>query len=53
MIKSVSFKKKEKDMVSFIRGKDFSYYVKGLIQKDMEEYKKLHPTKQDLNNKDM
>ncbi|GEQ22448.1 hypothetical protein [Clostridium butyricum] len=34
--KPVSFKNKEQDLVNFIQGKDFSYYVKELIRRDME-----------------
>jgi hypothetical protein len=38
MVKGVSFKeKKEKDLINFIKDKDFSYYVKNLIKKDMEK----------------
>lgn len=33
--KPVSFKDKEKDLLDYIEGKDFSYYVKELIKKDM------------------
>lgn len=31
----VSFKNKEVDLLEFIKDKDFSYYVKSLIKKDM------------------
>lgn len=34
---SVSFKNKETELIEFIEGKDFSYYVKNLIRKDMNE----------------
>ena len=34
--KPVSFKNKEQDLVNFIQGKDFSYYVKELIRRDMK-----------------
>lgn len=43
MVKGVSFKEiKEKDMIEFIKNKDFSYYVKNLIREDMQrvEYEK-------------
>ncbi|WP_154826770.1 hypothetical protein [Clostridium butyricum] len=33
--KPVSFKNKEQDLVNFVQGKDFSYYVKELIRRDM------------------
>lgn len=33
--KPVSFKNKEKDLVKYVEGKDFSYYVKELIRRDM------------------
>lgn len=36
----VSFKKKESDLLEFVKNKDFSYYVKGLIRMDMEKQKK-------------
>lgn len=36
MVKSVSFKEKETDLIKFIKDKDFSYYVKDLIRKDMQ-----------------
>jgi hypothetical protein len=39
--KTVSFKKTEEDMLSYLAGKDFSYYVKGLIRADMEKHKLL------------
>lgn len=34
--KPVSFKNKEQDLVNFVQGKDFSYYVKELIRRDMK-----------------
>lgn len=37
VVKPVSFKNKEHDLVEFIGGRDFSYYVKNLIRKDMEQ----------------
>ena len=37
MIKAVSFKdKKEKDLIDYVKNKDFSYYIKGLIKEDMK-----------------
>ncbi len=39
VVKPVSFKKKEQDLVEFIGERDFSYYVKGLIRKDMNKQK--------------
>ena len=38
--KPVSFKNKEYDLLEYIEGKDFSYYVKELIRKDMGTNKK-------------
>jgi len=35
--KPVSFKNKEQDLVNFVQGKDFSYYVKELIRRDMNK----------------
>lgn len=38
VVKAVSFKdKKDKDLIDFVEGKEFSYYVKELIRKDMNE----------------
>lgn len=37
--KPVSFKNKEYDLLEYIEGKDFSYYVKELIRKDMQNKK--------------
>lgn len=37
--KPVSFKNKEYDLLEYIEGKDFSYYVKELIKKDMKNKK--------------
>jgi hypothetical protein len=37
MVKVVSFKKKENDLVEHVKDKDFSYYVKDLIRKDMNK----------------
>lgn len=34
---SVSFKNKETELLEFLKDKDFSYYVKNLIRKDMNE----------------
>ena len=39
IVKPVSFKNKEHDLVEFIGERDFSYYVKGLIRKDMNKQK--------------
>ncbi|MBY7009033.1 hypothetical protein HYI05_15615 [Clostridium botulinum] len=39
VVKPVSFKNKEHDLVEFIGERDFSYYVKGLIRKDMNKQK--------------
>ena len=37
--KPVSFKNKEQDLLDYVEGKDFSYYVKELIKKDMNNKK--------------
>lgn len=37
VVKSVSFKNKEQELLDFIGDRDFSYYVKDLIRKDMNE----------------
>ncbi|WP_315080010.1 hypothetical protein [uncultured Clostridium sp.] len=37
VVKPVSFKNKEHDLLEFIGERDFSYYVKNLIRKDMEQ----------------
>ncbi|NFN94438.1 hypothetical protein FDB28_10115 [Clostridium botulinum] len=37
VVKPVSFKNKEHYLVEFIGERDFSYYVKNLIRKDMEQ----------------
>ncbi|NFS12896.1 hypothetical protein FDE77_16960 [Clostridium botulinum] len=37
VVKPVSFKNKEHDLVEFIGEREFSYYVKNLIRKDMEQ----------------
>ena len=37
--KPVSFKNKEQDLLDYVEGKDFSYYVKELIRKDMQNGK--------------
>jgi hypothetical protein len=44
--KTVSFKKTEDDMLKYLEGKDFSYYVKGLIREDMEKHKHSNNTKE-------
>jgi len=36
MVKAVSFKEDEQDLINFIKDKYFSAYVKGLIKKDMD-----------------
>lgn len=36
VVKAVSFKNKEKELLSFIGDRDFSYYIKELIRKDMK-----------------
>lgn len=36
-VKPVSFKDKEQDLLDFVGKRDFSYYMKYLIRKDMEE----------------
>lgn len=42
MVKAVSFKEDEKDIIQYLKingyDKGFSYYVKGLIKKDMQGY---------------
>lgn len=37
VVKAVSFKDSERELIEFIKNKDFSYYVKELIRKDMKE----------------
>lgn len=37
IVKPVSFKNKEKNLIDFIGNRDFSYYVKELIRKDMNK----------------
>lgn len=34
IVKAVSFKNKEQDLVDYVGERDFSYYVKELIRKD-------------------
>lgn len=36
IVKPVSFKNREQDLIDFIGNRDFSYYVKELIRRDME-----------------
>ncbi|GKX65659.1 hypothetical protein [Inconstantimicrobium mannanitabidum] len=36
----VSFKNKEKYLLEYVKDKDFSYYVKQLIKKDMKSKEK-------------
>lgn len=46
IVKAVSFKNSEDELIKFIDGKDFSYYVKELIRKDMKEsYEQTKPIK--------
>lgn len=42
IIKSVSFKNKEQDLIDYIGERDFSYYVKNLIRKDKNEKEKVN-----------
>lgn len=37
IVKAVSFKNKEQDLLEHVGKRDFSYYVKDLIRKDMNE----------------
>lgn len=37
IVKPVSFKNKEQDLVDFVGNRDFSYYVKELIRRDMKK----------------
>jgi len=37
IVKPVSFKEKETDLLEFIKDKDFTYYVKELIKRDMNK----------------
>lgn len=39
VVKPVSFKDKEKDLLDYIKDKDFTYYVKNLIREDMNKNK--------------
>lgn len=41
IVKPVSFKNKEQDLVDFIGERDFSYYIKDLIRKDMNKQGKV------------
>lgn len=36
-VRAVSFKEKEIDLVNYVGDRDFSYYIKSLIRKDMEK----------------
>lgn len=36
IVKPVSFKNREQNLIDFIGNRDFSYYVKELIRRDME-----------------
>lgn len=40
VVKPVSFKDKEKELLDYIKDKDFTYYVKSLIREDIEKNKK-------------
>jgi len=52
-VKPVSFKNKEKDLLEYVEGKDFSYYVKNLIREDMGKGKlKEGPTNREKKNYD-
>ena len=46
--KPVSFKNKEQDLLDYVEGKDFSYYVKELIRKDMQNGKEPEVQKTDM-----
>lgn len=39
IIKPVSFKDKEQDLLDYIEDKNFSYYVKALIREDMKKHR--------------
>jgi hypothetical protein len=39
IVKAVSFKNKEQDLLDHVGKRDFSYYVKDLIRKDMNKEK--------------
>lgn len=43
----VSFKEKEKDLLDYVKDKDFSYYVKSLIRKDKEKKESIQKPKND------
>ncbi|MZK53516.1 hypothetical protein [Clostridium beijerinckii] len=43
VVKAVSFKAREQNLVDFIGDRDFSYYVKELIKKDMRKEKSSEP----------
>lgn len=42
IVKAVSFKNKEQDLVDYVGERDFSYYVKDLIRKDKNEKEKVN-----------
>lgn len=42
IVKSVSFKNKEQDLIDYVGERDFSYYVKDLIRKDKNEKEKVN-----------
>lgn len=37
IVKAVSFKNTEGELIEFLKDKDFSYYVKYLIKKDIDK----------------
>ena len=41
VVKAVSFKNREQELIDFVGGRDFSYYVKDLIRKDMQKTSEL------------
>lgn len=42
VVKAVSFKNSEEELIQYVDSKDFSYYVKELIRKDMKECEELN-----------
>ena len=49
--KQVSFKKREQDLLDYTKDKDFSYYVKELIRKDMKKEKNKEEVKEETQKK--
>lgn len=49
VVKPVSFKNKEKNLIDFIGNRDFSYYVKELIRKDMQGKEEIQKPKKKRN----